>query len=399
MTNYKFLTLILLIILSNIKIFGQNQEKYDRKLFFPDLDNYRTLLTDFHQHTVFSDGNVWPTIRVEEAIRDGLDAISLTEHLEYQPHKKDIPHTDRNRSYVVASRFAENKNKNIENDLIVINGQEITRSMPPGHINAIFIDNANKLLHPEDSLRGILEANKQGAFLFWNHPAWPAQRSDGIARLDDFHKYLIKNNLLHGIEVVNELYYSEEALQIALDNNLTIMGTSDIHGLIDWLFNVPNDNEFFSNNSGFSLPGHRPVTIVFSKNKSKEGIREALFSGRTAVFYNELLIGKSEYLKPLVEKCLIISNDGNLSLGYSEDGKSSIIKVKIKNISDAPFSLKNMNPFSFETNGDIIYIAPNSTHTLAIKTRGQRVKELKFEVLNGIISPKNYLKINLPFNR
>ncbi len=273
MTNYKFLTLILLIILSNIKIFGQNQEKYDRKLFFPDLDNYRTLLTDFHQHTVFSDGNVWPTIRVEEAIRDGLDAISLTEHLEYQPHKKDIPHTDRNRSYVVASRFAENKNKNIENDLIVINGQEITRSMPPGHINAIFIDNANELLHPEDSLRGILEANKQGAFLFWNHPAWPAQRSDGIARLDDLHKYLIKNKLLHGIEVVNELYYSEEALQIALDNNLTIMGTSDIHGLIDWLFNVPNDNEFFSNNSGFSLPGHRPVTIVFSKNKSKEGIK------------------------------------------------------------------------------------------------------------------------------
>ena len=119
----------------------------------------------------------------------------MTEHLEYQPHKKDIPHPDRNRSYVVASKFAENKNKNIENDLIVINGQEITRSMPPGHINAIFIDNANKLLHPEDSLRGILEANKQGAFLFWNHPAWPAQRSDGIARLDDFHKYLIKNNL------------------------------------------------------------------------------------------------------------------------------------------------------------------------------------------------------------
>ena len=190
MTNYKFVTLILLIILSNIKIFGQNQENYDRKLFFPDLDNYRTLLTDFHQHTVFSDGTVWPTIRVEEAIRDGLDAISLTEHLEYQPYKKDIPNPDRNRSYVVASRFAENKNKNIENDLIVINGQEITRSMPPGHINAIFIDNANELLHPEDSLRGILEANKQGAFLFWNHPAWPAQRSDGIARLDDFHKYL-----------------------------------------------------------------------------------------------------------------------------------------------------------------------------------------------------------------
>ena len=53
-----------------------------------------------------------------------------------------------------------------------------------------FINEANNLLH-EDSLTGILEANKQGAFLFWNHPAWPAQRSDGIARLDDYHKYLI----------------------------------------------------------------------------------------------------------------------------------------------------------------------------------------------------------------
>ena len=118
----------------------------------------------------------------------------------------------------------------------------------------------------------IQEANKQNAFVFWNHPAWPAQRSDGIARLDEFHKYLIDKNLLHGIEVVNELYFSEEALDIALKNNLTIMGTSDIHGLIDWLFKVPNDDEF----SNYSLPGHRPVTLVFSKDKTKEGIKNAI---------------------------------------------------------------------------------------------------------------------------
>jgi len=30
--------------------------------------------------------------------------------------------------------------------------------------------------------------------------------------------------------------YAEEALQIALDNNLTILGTSDIHGVTDWEF-------------------------------------------------------------------------------------------------------------------------------------------------------------------
>ena len=391
MIRIKTLLLLVIISINYSAIYGQKTEKYTRKIFFPDIDGYKTLLTDFHQHTVFSDGSVWPTIRVEEAIKDGLDAISLTEHLEYQPYSKDIPNPDRNRAYNIAKSFAENKNKSLDRKLIVINGQEITRSMPPGHINAIFLNDANKLLHPKDSLKGILAANKQDAFVFWNHPAWPAQRSDGIAKLDEFHKYLIEKKLLHGIEVVNELYYSEEALRLALENDLTIMGTSDIHGLVDWLFKVPDDNE----NSNGTLPGHRPVTIIFSKDKSEDGIKDALFAGKTAVFYNELLIGKEENLKPLVEKCLVINNINDLELGYSEDGKSTIKKVEIKNVSDAPFILKNLNSFTFETNSDIINIMPNSIHSISVKTKGEPLNELKFEVLNGIIAHKKYLNISL----
>lgn len=391
MIRIKTLLLLVIISINYSAIYGQKTEKYTRKIFFPDIDGYKTLLTDFHQHTVFSDGSVWPTIRVEEAIKDGLDAISLTEHLEYQPYSKDIPNPDRNRAYNIAKSFAENKNKSLDRKLIVINGQEITRSMPPGHINAIFLNDANKLLHPKDSLKGILAANKQDAFVFWNHPAWPAQRSDGIAKLDEFHKYLIEKKLLHGIEVVNELYYSEEALRLALENDLTIMGTSDIHGLVDWLFKVPDDNE----SSNGTLPGHRPVTIIFSKDKSEDGIKDALFAGKTAVFYNELLIGKEENLKPLVEKCLVINNINDLELGYSEDGKSTIKKVEIKNVSDAPFILKNLNSFTFETNSDIINIMPNSIHSISVKTKGEPLNELKFEVLNGIIAHKKYLNISL----
>ena len=374
MIRIKTLLLLVIISINYSAIYGQKTEKYTRKIFFPDIDGYKTLLTDFHQHTVFSDASVWPTIRVEEAIKDGLDAISLTEHLEYQPYSKDIPNPDRNRAYNIAKSFAENKNKSLDRKLIVINGQEITRSMPPGHINAIFLNDANKLLHPKDSLKGILAANKQDAFVFWNHPAWPAQRSDGIAKLDEFHKYLIKKKLLHGIEVVNELYYSEEALRLALENDLTIMGTSDIHGLVDWLFKVPDDNE--SSNS--TLPGHRPVTIIFSKDKSEDGIKDALFAGKTAVFYNELLIGKEENLKPLVEKCLVINNINDLELGYSEDGKSTIKKVEIKNVSDAPFILKNLNSFTFETNSDIINIMPNSIHSISVKTKGEPLNAVSY---------------------
>ena len=75
------------------------KEDEDRKITFPDTKLYMTVVLDPHTHSVFSDGHVWPRIRVGEALRDGLDAIAITEHLEWQPHLEDIPHPDRNRSY------------------------------------------------------------------------------------------------------------------------------------------------------------------------------------------------------------------------------------------------------------------------------------------------------------
>ncbi|MEX0600546.1 MAG: hypothetical protein WD205_07880 [Rhodothermales bacterium] len=235
----------------------------DRTVDFPDVPGYHTLACDFHVHTVFSDGSVWPDIRVEEAHRDGLDCLAVTDHLEYQPHADDIPHPDRNRSYDLAAGYAE------DSDLIVIRGAEVTRSMPPGHSNAIFIDDANPLL-VEDALDAFQEAGRQDAFVFWNHPAWVAQRPDGIASLTDLHRRLLDDGLLHGIEVVNDDTYSDEALQIALDHDLTILGTSDIHGLVDWQFEVPEG-------------GHRPVTLVFAEDLSEAVIREALESMRRVV--------------------------------------------------------------------------------------------------------------------
>lgn len=111
-----------------------------RKIEFPDTEKYRTLVLDPHTHSVFSDGHVWPRIRIGEAFRDGLDAIATTEHLEYQPHLADIPHPDRNRSYEEAVLAAG------DSDLIVIPGWEITREAPVGHMNAIFIQDANALM-------------------------------------------------------------------------------------------------------------------------------------------------------------------------------------------------------------------------------------------------------------
>ena len=245
------------LLLACMPIFCQQGSK-----FFESPDNVILLGADLHTHTVFSDGMVWPTIRVQEALRENIEIIAITDHLEYQPKKQDIPNPDLNRSYIIA------KGSVSEKDLIVLRGSEITRDMPPGHFNAIFIKDANKLLNLNDSIAGIIQANNQGAFVFWNHPNWTSKnagRIDGIARLDPLHKELISKNLIHGLEVANEDTFSEEALEIAIENNLTILGTSDIHGLVDWDFDIPNG-------------GHRPLTFILSKDQSIESINCLLYT-------------------------------------------------------------------------------------------------------------------------
>jgi len=319
-------------------------------------------------HTVFSDGNVWPTIRVQEAKKDGLDVVSLTEHLEYLPHLDDIPLPDRNRAHNIAIEAAEGST------LIVVRGSEITRKMPPGHTNAIFIEDANKLLidDPEEVFE---EAFNQGAFIFWNHPNWTAQAKDGIAKLSRMHKKFIEKGQLHGIEVVNDQTYSKEALQIALDNNLTIMGTSDIHGLIDWSFNVP-------------AGGHRPITLVFTKERSAASLKEALFAGNTAVWFNNTLIGKDQMLIPLIKASLKI-----LTAEYP--GKTKVLRVVIENNSDADYMLYNKTNYSFHTNDNLIVAEAHSLTTIEVKTGNRKNKvELTFEVMNAVIAPDTYAEVS-----
>ena len=122
-----------------------------RPLRLPDVPGFLTLQCDFHTHTVFSDGKVWPDIRAEEAWREGLDAIAITDHLEYLPHRKDLP-PNHERSFEIAAPHGEKLG------LIVIRGSEITRKMPPGHLNAIFLKASAPLDTPDwrDALKAAL---------------------------------------------------------------------------------------------------------------------------------------------------------------------------------------------------------------------------------------------------
>ena len=402
--NKSYLLTLISVIFFNITFADGKIESYksglDRTMSFPDTKEYLTISTDLHTHSVFSDGHVWPNIRVAEARKDNIDVLAITEHLEYQPHIMHIPHENRNSAYIEAKRSASGT------DLIVINGSEITREMPPGHINAIFVKDANKLYKfdqkllpeakeliqeraqgaelPEEQmqvienyalgnlyppLEALKEAKNQGAFVFWNHPMWGSQASDGIARLDEMHKEFITKDLLHGIEIVNTGTYSEEAFKIALENNLALIGTSDVHDLIEWDYDAHNNE-------------HRPVTLVFAKERNEASIKEALFDRRTVVVFKDRLIGKSEHLLPLLESIISISSNG-----YRKG--TQILKIEILNNSSANMVLENLSEFNFADSDDLISIPKNGKVTLQVKTlEVLNNLDLKFRILNALTAPK-----------
>lgn len=368
----KRLLATLCLVIFAIPVFAQHSHEHThdyRKIVFPDIPGFHTLSTDLHIHTVFSDGSVWPNIRTEEAVRDDIDVIAITDHLEYQPHEEDIPHPNRNRSYEIAQESLPG-----DSDLIIVNGSEITRDMPPGHSNAIFVEDANKLLQ-DDFMDAFREAKNQDAFVFWNHPHWTNHRKDGVARLSDLHKELIAGGMLHGIEVVNESTYSEEALQIALDNDLTILGTSDIHGLIDWAYDVHHGES-------------RPVTLVFSEDRTKDGLKESLMNGHTVVWYNDFFIGKEPFIVPLIEASLKLSE-----IGYIDD--TSVLNVKITNHSSSEYILKNLSDFTLHQQPDVLTIDPMSEKVLNIKTLDRMDSiQMPFEVLNAVTAPDVHPQIS-----
>ena len=365
----------------------------ERAIEFPDVDGYRTLSVDLHTHSVFSDGMVWPIIRMQESERDGLALMAVTEHLEYQPRLEDIPHPDRNRSYVVASEYAAES----ESEVIVVNGAEITRSMPPGHVNAVFISDANALLvessgadymirlrpsTPEEQAASegeaqlaIEAANEQNAFVFWNHPNWPAQRPDGVAKLTDMHRRLIADGLLHGIEVANGDFYSAESLQIALDNDLAILGVSDVHYLIDWDY-MPHAG------------GHRTVTLVFAEERSAESIKEALHANRTVAWLGNWLIGREDALMPLLEASLQLTK-------VERSAGDELIDIRLSNMSDAAFDLRVTSGHRFNGPPSTMRVEPHSDIDLAISGESRASFEMAFEVLNAITAPETHPTLRL----
>lgn len=331
----------------------------------PNPDGLLTLKCDFHMHTVFSDGSVWPTVRAEEAWREGLDAIAITDHIEYQPHKADIP-TSFNRSYEIASGAGKPL------DLIVIRGSEITRDMPPGHLNALFLTDCAALA-TETWNDAIKAAHAQKAFIFWNHPGWERQAADGIAVWYPEHTQILEAGMLHGIEVVNGRSYYPEAHRWAVEKNLAILCNSDIHAPMHMDYELRNGDL-------------RPMTLVFAKERTEASIREALDARRSAAFAGGFLVGPEELLRPIFDKSVRVKNT-RISL----KGKGRAL-VQVTNESDVDFVLQRLEEPAGVQIPEECTLPAGKTVILEVKgsgtaPSGEQALALPYAVRNVLIGP------------
>jgi 3',5'-nucleoside bisphosphate phosphatase len=372
MRRIKCFSIFLLLTISVSISFGQTRTEFR----LPDILGYKTLKCDFHMHTVFSDGQVWPSVRAEEAWRNGIDAIAITDHLEYTPFKEDM-NIRYNRSFEIAKGTGDLLN------IIVIRGAEITRSMPPGHINAIFLTDVEKIVK-DDWKESIKAAKEQGAFIFYNHPGWTAQQPDGIPRWYPEHEELYKNGMLNGVEVVNMGNYYPLVQKWYKEKKLTLMCNSDVHEPAGTGYETYKKER-------------KSFTIVFAKERAPEAIKDALNNQRTVAYWNNHLAGDAKYLNEIFKN----------SLSYDKTQIEFIGKerkyIQITNNSDISYELTAVKiPENIEV-PEKITLEAGKTTLFSVKSKVEDIDQAKeitvsYVVENLYSEPWKGMPVDLKFN-
>jgi hypothetical protein len=342
----------------------------------PDLPGLKTLKADFHLHTVFSDGQVWPTVHVQEAWRDGLDVLALTDHVEYLPHSTDVA-TDLRRPYALAQPLAE------QLGLILLPGAEITRpapgttsEMPVGsaHFNALFVRDPAALA-AADLLEALRRAREQGAFVFWNHPGFMGTLEPRWhAHVDE----AWRQGLFQGMELVNGEDFYPAAWPWIEEKKLTILANSDYH--------VPTPPR------GSGPP--RPITLVFARSADVDGVREALDSRRTAAWLGDDLWGAEEHLRGLWQGAISVAPAG------LHARRRQAVFLRLHNSSALRFRLRAVATPSW-LSVEAASAEPLSTSLLRLRVApdaplGSHAVSLQLEVANLNPAPGRKLVVSVP---
>lgn len=285
-----------------------------RRVIIPGIPGYNAYKADLHVHTIFSDAQVTPQMRVMEAWLEGVDVLAITDH--HPNPRTGYDKGDRNASYIEAEKYAA------EAGVKLIKGFELTGNEPVGHMCILFLDELNKYkmtvpVTPEQADRIIAMAVEDKAFIITNHPGWPDQNST----LSDYVISHIQNGDIQAMEVFNSNEYYPLAIDHCNNYNLAMVAATDTHYPTYFLYNQETS--------------HRPMTIIFAKDDSDEALKEALAARRTIAWADDNLFGNPELLSHFMRSCI------KVEWVRQENGR---IRCRLYNRSAVPFTLETSNP-------------------------------------------------------
>ncbi len=165
-----------------------------------------------------------------------------------------------------------------------------------------------------------------------------------------------------------------------------MLGNTDIHNLSAYEYSIFEG-------------GRRPMTLVFARERSLKGIKDALISRRTAVWSANFLIGEARYLQPLFEQSVTAST------ARIELSPGTRVTFLLSNAADIPVILER-NPGGKEL--DKMIEAPKQLNipahqsravqirSLAGKTAALQTGRLAYRVTNFLTAPEKGLDVTLP---
>ena len=302
------------------------------EIILPQVNGLNVYKADLHSHSIYSDADLTPEQRVQEAWLDGLDIFSMTDHVEYRRHEPNMlkflkGYTDgkvqKPINYNVIrkaateegikadlnlpTQLAQKAAKAYGNAMLIIPGCEITREPKTiGHFNALFTTD-NNAIYDVDPMQSLRNARKQGALITQNHPGWSRKNCN----ITEFEQAAFDEGLIDGVEIMNGVSFYPKAMQRCIDKKLYMLACTDIHRLT----------------STYRACGvFRTMTLIFAKENTLKSIRKALEKRMTLAYCAGNIAGEAKLLQDFFKasvSCKLLAR-GKKGASYALTNTTSI---------------------------------------------------------------------------
>jgi len=281
---------------------------------------YHVLRGDFHIHTPHSDGKLSPEERVVEAWEYGYDVIAITDHGNFKAYEEALP-----TAKALGLLLVRGMETGIhEREHLVALG--LTADYQPRNSHHWAMKTGEDRPYYRDQWQRLGDA---GAFVLYPHPH---------VGLKEPTRWAIKKGLLGGIEVMNGgvgdgwgsknshgIHWYPFALDWAVEHNLAVFANSDIHH--------PRGKQ------------PRTVTLVLTKDRTVEGVMDALRTGRTVAQFNDMLCAREDVLSLLIDSLVDVrfrkTVEGKAWLSVENNGPVALeATVRGEGLSEAEIALE-----------------------------------------------------------